>query len=326
MTPRRAPGDPAAGASDLRFCTLPNDMEIAYQSKAEVAHFYEDIFEKRIYVKNGVTLDEGACVFDVGANIGLFTLYVHRNVGNATVYSFEPAPPLFRILSENVSRHGVNAKLFNCGISDRARTADFTFYPNSSGMSSFYADLGEEKEALRAIMVNQLRRGMRGMKQVMKYADELLEERLKSETFECRLTPLSEIIAAHGVRQIDLLKVDVQKSEIDVLNGIGEGDWKRIRQIVIEVHDVHGRLEKIAGLLNERGFEVKAEQDDMYEELIMYNLYALGRKFEAGPLDKPADREAIEQSAIRRIEDRARRHGQVLSRQRELMNQRRKDR
>src|SRR5215813_11478336 len=133
----------------LRRCVLPNGMEIAYQSKAELGHFYEDIFEHQVYLRHGVTLHEGECVFDVGANIGLFTLFSHRKVNNLRIYAFEPAPPLFQILSFNTALHHVNATLFNCGISSGPKIASFTFYPQSSGMSSFYADKEEEKDALR---------------------------------------------------------------------------------------------------------------------------------------------------------------------------------
>jgi FkbM family methyltransferase len=261
--------------ADLRRCALPNGMEIAYQSKAELAHFYEDIFEHQVYLKNGVTLHDGECVFDVGANIGLFTLFSHRKANHLRIYAFEPAPPLFQILSFNAALHNVNARLFNCGISSESKTATFTFYPHSSGMSSFFADKEEEKDALRAIMRNQLEAGMAGMEDLMRHAEDLLEERFKSEIFECQLRPLSEIIHEQAIEQIDLMKIDVQKSELDVLMGIDEHDWPKIRQIVIEVHDLGGRLNEITSLLDHYGFNVKVEQDAMYEGSVLYNLFAV---------------------------------------------------
>ncbi|HEX3252548.1 MAG TPA: FkbM family methyltransferase [Pyrinomonadaceae bacterium] len=260
---------------DLHRCLLPNGMEIAYQSKAELAHFYEDIFEHQVYLKHGVTLHDGECVFDVGANIGLFTLFSHRKANHLRIYAFEPAPPLFQILSFNAALHNVKARLFNCGISSESRTATFTFYPHSSGMSSFFADKEEEKDALRAIMRNQLEAGMAGMEDLMRHAEDLLEERFKSEIFECQLRPLSEIIHEQAIEQIDLMKIDVQKSELDVLMGIDEHDWPKIRQIVIEVHDLGGRLNEITSLLDHYGFNVKVEQDAMYEGSVLYNLFAV---------------------------------------------------
>jgi FkbM family methyltransferase len=313
-----AAAQPGGGFPAPRHCQLPNGMEVSYHSRAEVGFFYQDIFEKQIYIKHGVELKDGDCVFDVGANVGFFTLFAHRRARNVRVYAFEPAPPLFEALSENVARHGVNARLFNCGVSDRSRTAAFTFYPNSSGMSSFYADEREEREALRAIMQNQLRQGVEGMERVMRHADELLDERLKALRYECRLRTLSEVIAEERVGVIDFLKVDVQKSELDVLRGVADEDWPKIRQIVIEVHDLGGRLDEIRGMLEGRGYAVAVEQDDHYEESILYNLFA--RRADARPETQGAAA-TLDEEARRQARERARRQEEAMSRRRQLTNQ-----
>lgn len=268
---------------DLPRYELPNKMEIAYQSRVELGHFYEDIFEKQIYLQHGITLNDGDCVFDVGANIGLFTLFVSTTFRDMTVYSFEPAPPLFEILCANAFRYAPATRLFNLGLSNEPRDATFTFYPNSSGMSSFYGDEKEEKDVLRAIMQNQLEHGVEGMEGVMKHADDLLAERLKSQSFTCHLQTLSNILRAHEVERIDLLKVDVQKCEEEVLLGIDEEDWKKILQIVIEVHDFDGRVERVIAQLKRYGYRVEVEQDQMYEGSLMYNLYAIRQATESRP-------------------------------------------
>ena len=282
---------------------LPNNMEIAYQSRVELGHFYEDIFEKQVYLRHGITLNEGDCVFDVGANIGLFTLFVASNFRDVAVYSFEPAPPLFEILRANASRYAPAAHLFNFGLANEARDATFTFYPNSSGMSSFYGDEEEEKDVLRAIMQNQLQQGVEGMEEVMKYADDLLAERFKSQFFTCHLETLSSIIRAHEVERIDLLKVDVQKCEEEVLLGIDEGDWKKIRQIVIEVHDFDERLERIIAQLKHYEYRVTVEQDQMYEGSLMYNLYAIR-----------ANQDASRESGFQQLRNRALQQKAALAR------------
>ena len=317
-----APARPAAG---VRRQTLPNGMEVAYQSRAEVAFFYHDIFEKQIYLLHGVALRDGDCVFDIGANVGFFTLFAHRQARDIKVYAFEPAPPLFECLRINTSLHGVNARLFNCGLSREEKTAAFTYYPNSSGMSSFYADKREEKEALRAIMLNQLQRGVEGMERVMLHAEDLLEERLKSQTFECRLRTVSDIIAEEQVERIDFMKIDVQKSELDVLEGIRPGDWPKIRQVVIEVHDIGGRLREVQELLKARGYRVAVEQDDHYENSNTYNLFAVREESPTAP--EPAGRAAhIARDSLKQIHDRARRQEEALSRRKQLLEQRKKGR
>jgi FkbM family methyltransferase len=258
-----------------RTVTLPNGYEVVYQSKAEARYFYHDIFEKHVYLKNGLTLADGDCVFDVGGNIGMTTMFMHSLGHRIRSFTFEPAPRLFEILSANAARYAPRAELFNFGISDQPGEAEFTFYPNSPGMSTFHPALDEERETLLAIMENQLRQGMAGMSGVMKHADDLLEERFRAESFRCELRPLSQVIYEHQVQRIDLLKVDVQKSEMQVLMGIDDADWPRIRQVVLEVHDVDDGLHRVTSLLDRHGFQVTPEQDDMYEGSKLYNLYAV---------------------------------------------------
>src|SRR5262249_40251000 len=95
-----------------------------------------------------------------------------------------------------------------------------------------------------------------------------------SETFNCRLRTISEVIEAEGIEQIDLLKIDVEKSEQDVLAGINEKDWPKIKQIVVEVHDLEGRLEKLTNLLIEKGYLLAIDQDNSQKNTQLYNIYA----------------------------------------------------
>lgn len=278
---------------------LPNGMTVAVQSRVEAEHFYEDLFEKRIYLRHGVTLEPGDCVFDVGGNIGTFALFAHRHAPGARIYTFEPAPPLFRRLRANLTLNGATARAFNVGIAEAERTARFTFYPNSSGMSSFYADAVEERDVLRAMMDRQRDEGMEGMDALMEFADELLDERFRAVEMECRLRPLSAVIREEGVQRIDFLKIDVQKAEMDVLRGIADEDWGRIRQIVMEVHDLDGRLEEVTRLLEARGFRVTVEQDEAVEGSVLFNLFAVSRTVpprERDPLRGPPAALAVDET------------------------------
>src|SRR5262249_52822340 len=126
--------------------------------------------------------------------------------------------------------------------------------------------------------------------------DELLEGRFISEKQDCRVRRLSDVIRQEAVDWIDLLKIDVQRAELDVLRGIATEDWNKISQIVMEVHDgqgtkTEGRLQSIVTLLEERGFQIRTEQ---YQELRGTDRWALyGRKPESMP---PASRSANTQA------------------------------
>ena len=141
----------------------------------------------------------------------------------------------------------------------------------------------------------------------MQYADDLIDERLKALTYKCRLRTLSSIIREEGVEVIDFLKIDVQKSELDVLRGIEENDWPKIRQIVVEVHDINDRLGAIHTTLEQRGYEVAIEQDDHYQNSILYNLFA--RRCEEDEVSSGAIAacEQLDETSLRQIRERAKR-------------------
>jgi amino acid adenylation domain-containing protein/FkbM family methyltransferase len=260
---------------------LPNQMGVFHQNRNETEFIYKQIFEDEIYLRHGISLKPGDCVFDVGANIGLFTLFVYQKCVNPNVYSFEPIPSNYEKLRSNVALYGLNAKLFNCGLSERNGTAAFTFYPNWSAGSGAYANIDEEEEALKIFLNSQ-------GGPVAEYADQLIEERYQAEQVVCEIRTMSEIISQHNIERIDLLKLDVEKSELDILNGLAERDWPKIKQIVIEVHDIDDRLNLITGMLERQGFVVIAEQDLSLRGSKIYNLYATrySRNVTAGPRDR----------------------------------------
>ena len=84
-------------------------------------------------------------------------------------------------------------------------------------------------------------------------------ERFEEDTSEVKVSVerLSDVLAAHDVPTIiDLVKIDVEGAELDVLTGIDDGDWHRIRQLVAEVQDFDGRLDATKDLFHDKGFEV----------------------------------------------------------------------
>jgi FkbH-like protein/FkbM family methyltransferase len=255
---------------------LPNQMEIAHLNEYETDYLYEEIFTNQTYLKCGISLNDGDCVIDVGANIGMFTLFVKQRFKGAKVYAFEPAPPAFEALSINTALHCPDAILFDCGLSDKNQEASFTFYNKSSVFSGFHADPEQDRAALKRIVENVIReRASADAATSGALADELIEGRLQSDTYLCRLRTLSSVIREHQIGSIDLLKVDAERSEMEVLGGIEEEDWGIIKQIVIEAHDKQGEQSKrIVRLLEEKGFDVITGEEELLSGSGLINLYA----------------------------------------------------
>ncbi|HEY7817265.1 MAG TPA: amino acid adenylation domain-containing protein, partial [Vicinamibacteria bacterium] len=253
---------------------LPNGLVVADLNQHETAYQYEEIFEEETYLRHGIALEDGDCVFDVGANIGLATLFFHSRQRNLRIYALEPVPALFEILKLNTELYGIDAVVLPLGLSASRREASIIYYPGYSLMSGLYADAQEEADTVRTVLRNRERAGDMEARAFLGHADELLERRFAGERVVCQLASLSEIIRQQGVERIDLLKVDVQKSELDLLEGIEGRDWDRIRQVVLEVHDVGGRLARVKELLSGRGFDVVVEQEAMLEGTDRHHLYA----------------------------------------------------
>lgn len=262
------------GLETKALLNLPNGMTVFHMNRSETDLMYREIFEEHSYLQHGVALNEGDCVFDVGANIGLFSLFASRLGENMDIFAFEPLPPLYEILNLNAELYGLPARIFNYGLASEDGQATFTYYPHISIFSGRFADVSEEAETVKAYIHSQAQGGGEVMLDGNALS-ELLEEQLTFEPFTCPMKTISQVIKENRVNKIDLLKINVEKSEMDVLAGIEDEDWPRIRQLVIEVHDVEGRLGVITRLLAERGYRVKVEQGMIQENTRFYDVYAV---------------------------------------------------
>ncbi len=264
--------------ADKNYYKLPNGLLILHENNYETDYLYKEIFEDQVYLKHGITINNGDYIFDVGANIGLFTLFVQKICKDANIYAFEPSPDVCESLRVNASLYGSNVKVYECGLSNENKKAVFSFYPGYSILSGFYANLEQDEVTLRSGICNQLRRTnpKQGALAADKYIDLLVKGKLKKKIYTCQLRTISSIIRENNIKQIDLLKVDVEKSELDILNGINERDWKKIKQIVVEVHEIQGiSLSQIRSLLNARDFKLKIEQEEQFKNSGIFNVYAI---------------------------------------------------
>ena len=266
--------------------TIPDRKKIFYLNKEEVDYLYPQMPN---YIKHGIKIEKGNTVFDVGANIGMFSLFINDLCsGEVNLYAFEPIPQIFRVLKLNVERfNSEKTKIYNCGLSNETKDAvQFEYFPKASGFSTRFPDeskafrksvssilLGKPEE-LPASVRNQINRVPQFLRSFL--LNLKLSNNLKSETVTCQLKTISQVVREQNIQQIDLLKIDVEKSELDVLLGIDNRDWGKVKQIVIEAHDIDNRIDRIKTLLSERDFKkIIVEQEPLLEKSEYFNIYAL---------------------------------------------------
>jgi FkbM family methyltransferase len=252
-------------------CTLPNGMDINYSSKGNLAALKRE-FESDIYHKHGIELKDGDCIFDVGANIGFFMLYLNQHLDDASVFSFEPIPDTFELLKRNAERHNnLNLQLYNFGLSDEAGTATFTHYPKSNICSTMFPqDSDEYLDNNLQYVIDKIRERGAVPRMILDRTPSFIRRLLFHLIFcryyraqvsvECKLCTISDVIDEQGIQRIDYLKVDTEGAELNVLKGIRSDHWPIIRQAVIEVHDGSSGLQNVIEILDRNGFHSVVEQ------------------------------------------------------------------
>jgi FkbM family methyltransferase len=258
---------------------LRNGMAIEALDVRNADLVYEEIFKNEVYGGHGIMLREGDCVFDVGANIGLFLLHLNQRLAKARVFAFEPIPPIFAVLRANAARHNrLDLRLFNVGLGAGEGTSSFAFFPRSPADSTMCPDDSEARHAQeRAVILAVLegrgpvrlgRLATLGLALLPRFVKRRLADRLRrrlmtSRPVACPVRTLSSVIDEEQVERIDLLKIDVEGAEFDVLAGLRPDHWPRIRQTVLEVHGGAARAQDMVRLLEEHGMHAECASDPL---------------------------------------------------------------
>jgi FkbM family methyltransferase len=264
----------AAGSlAGLSLHEPAGELLVAQLNRTETDFLYREIFVENAYLRHGIGLPAAPVVVDVGANIGMFSLLVAQLSRGARILAVEPVAELAHAVSVNAELHGVDVTVLNCGLGSRTGEVAFCYYPNNTLMSGMYGDADEDRAVLRSYLRTAPDVDLPGVDWAAQF-DRLVDDRMRSQLRRCRLTTLTEVVAAHGIDRIDLLKIDVEKAEVDVLAGIDQATWERIDQVVVEVHDLHGRLRAVLNQLAARGFDAVHEQDRRLALTPCHNVYA----------------------------------------------------
>lgn len=189
------------------------------------------------------TLQNGDVFFDIGANIGYYSILASSKVGNTgKVYSFEPDINNVQILEENVELNNAsNVQIIKKAVSDKSGFVNFKSSDISKGDSAI--SNGEDKNNISVPSIT-----------------------------------LDDFIAESGVYP-NIIKLDVEGAEIMALKGT-KGLFSRAKQPVglfIEYNPQSLRQVSevdpsfLLNILEEYGFKIKYIIDEKADSLIEYS-------------------------------------------------------
>jgi FkbM family methyltransferase len=191
----------------------------------------------------------------------------------------------FRALAENAAKFGVGRwTVLPYGLSSRRATAKLHYFPASPAMATAHPQVwDDDPDLLRSSVRGTMKSAPRSLwwaRLLPSSAHGLIARHLRAnpEPVECELRTISDVMAEHRVARIDLLKIDTEGEELEVLRGIDAADWGKIGQVVVEVHDVGGRLDAVTDLLRTHGFGAQVvDKEQAFHSLPFFNVYAIRR-------------------------------------------------
>lgn len=129
-------------------------------------------------------------IFDVGANVGNYTLAVLKLLGKrgALVYSFEPSKSAFAKLQDNI-KDVKNVFLHNTALGAESKNATLFYDKEASGFASFY----------------------------QRRLDHFNIHMNLNETVS--VTTIDDFCRQHNIKKVHFLKMDVEGYELNVLQG-----------------------------------------------------------------------------------------------------------
>jgi len=175
---------------------------ICFRLNSSDIRVYQQIFAAREYACLN-NIKDIKLIVDCGAYIGLSSIWFLNEYRNADLVAIEPDPKNFSILQKNLRPYGQRAKLLKAAI-----------WPRKGALVA-------SKEKYRD--------GQEWTRQV--------RECVNNEKPEINAINIDSIISESGFEKIDILKIDIERSEIELFSHNYKQWLSKTRNIVIELHD-----------------------------------------------------------------------------------------
>ena len=181
--------------------------------RADQTDFYvlTNVWLLEEYDNKKIQIKKDDVIIDIGAHIGLFTIYVSQFCNDCRIYCYEPIKENYDLLVDNIKLNNIkNTTIYQKDVTD--------------------------KSSIVRIFLNQ-----------DNAAHSIFTESNKYEDIES--ISLKDIFDSNKIQKCDLLKLDCEGSEYIILNSLPDFYFQRIKKIVMEYHMADKKPELLENLI-----------------------------------------------------------------------------
>ena len=186
-----------------------------------------EIFKWREYKAAEEIIEKSSLpILDVGAHIGIFSLYARAINPTVKIYALEPEKENFGLLLKNIEASGIkDLEPYRVALS--GKTAERNLVVESDSINHHLADENFGDPA------------------------ETHYEKVSSIS-------LGDFLDKNNIARVGLLKMDIESGEYEVFENMPEEVFGRIDSIILEYHNYGGRnYKELENILRKNGFTVQ---------------------------------------------------------------------
>jgi FkbM family methyltransferase len=191
---------------------LRNGLKVILRSHTGDKSRVKEILLKNNYLKYNESLNNYSVVFDIGANIGLFTIIIGFKYPGVKIHAFEPEEENYKLLLEQI-------KINNLTNVYASKTA-----------------IGAKEEKFRLFKSTNT-----GGHTLIGDSNFKSKNKITQDFEMVNSTTLINYLAQNNINNISFLKMDIEGGEYDVFFNLANEDFLKIEQIAMEYHFVNDK-------------------------------------------------------------------------------------
>ena len=206
---------------NMFYLKIRNGLKISLRNKSTDIQAFVNVWINEEY-KQSKSIRDNEVVIDIGAHIGLFTLYISQMVRSKRIICFEPIKENFELLEKNITENNIqNCDYYNLAV-----------YSESKELKIFLNDMDGAAHSVFG----------------------------KGKDFiNIQSITLKDIFDNNNISNCSLLKLDCEGAEYEIINSFPKEYFTRIGKIVLEYHfsdKYPNELEKLKNNLRNFGFKL----------------------------------------------------------------------